>query len=127
MTLPVLLDLSTAFITIDYHVLLNRLETSFAITGRVLAWFHSYLSNRSKRDAFGDGISDSFQLTCGVPKGSCLGPLLFTLNASKLFQVIKEHSSTAQAYTDDTPFYLSFYLSLKPEGNVNEKECLGVM
>ena len=73
--------------------------------------------------SFSDGISGTFQLTCGVPQGSCLGPLLLTLYANKLVQVIKKHLPTAHAYADDTQLYLSF----KPEGNANEKECLEAM
>ena len=79
MTLLVFFDLSAAFDPVDHHVLVNRLKTSFGITGRALAWFHSYLSNRSQRVAFGNGISDTFHPTCEVPQGSRLGPLLFTL------------------------------------------------
>ena len=109
--------------SVDHHVLLGRLETTFSIIGRALAWFHSYQPNRSQLVAFSDGISGTFQLTCGVPQGSCLRPLLLTLYANKLFQVIKKHSPTAHAYADDTQLYLSF----KPEGNANEKECLEAM
>ena len=61
--------------SVDHHVLLSRVETTFGITGRALAWFHSYQPNRSQRVAFGYGISDNFRLTCGVPQGSCLGPI----------------------------------------------------
>ena len=73
--------------------------------------------------SFSDGISGTFQLTCGVPQGSCLGPLLLTLYANKLCQVLKKHSPTAHAYADDKKLYLSF----KPEGDANEKECLEAM
>ena len=50
----------------------------------------------------------SFDLTCGVPQGSCLGPLLFTIYASKIFEIIKEYLTQAHAYADDTQLYLSF-------------------
>ncbi|XP_031573732.1 uncharacterized protein LOC116307604 [Actinia tenebrosa] len=62
-TLLVLLDLSAAFDTVDHSILLCRLESSFGITGKALEWFKSYLSNRSQRVAFDDGISDSYQLS----------------------------------------------------------------
>ena len=67
-TLLVLLDLSAAFDTIDHATLLLRLETSFGIEGKALGWFSSYLSNRSQRVVFGDGLSDRSHLSCGVPK-----------------------------------------------------------
>ena len=81
MTLLVLLDLSAAFDTVNHDILLRRLETTFGITDTALRWFSSYLGNRSQRIVFGDGVSESFYLACGVPQGSCLGPLLFTLYA----------------------------------------------
>ena len=76
MTLLVLLDLSAAFDTVNHEILLRRLETTgiTGITGRELQWFSSYLCNRSQRVVFGDGVSESFYLACGVPQGSCLDP-----------------------------------------------------
>jgi len=46
-TLLVLLDLSTAFDTIDHQVLLRRLEVTYSITGTALQWFQSYLTGRT--------------------------------------------------------------------------------
>ena len=122
-TLLVLLDLSAAFDTVNHDILLRRLETLFRITGTALQWFSSYLGNRSQRVVFGDGVSESFYLACGVPQGSCLGPLLFTLYASKLFEVIKHHLPSAHAYADDTQLYVSF----KPDCSASEAECFSAM
>ena len=122
-TLLVLFHLSAAFDTVEHSILMHRLETSFGITGTVLKWFESYLSGRCQRVAFKDGISEIFPLTCDVPQGSCLGPLLFTMYASKLFEVIKGHLPTAHAYADDTQLYLSF----KPGNSASELESIAAM
>ena len=45
---------------------------------------------------------------CDVPQGSCLGLLLFTIYASKIFEIIKEYLPQAHANADDTQLYLSF-------------------
>ena len=105
-TLLVLLDLSAAFDTVDHEVLLTRLRSSFGIRGTALRWFASYLSNRWQRVSFNQEVSERFDLTCGVPQGSCLGPLLFTIYASKIFEIIKEYLPQAHAYADDTQLYL---------------------
>ncbi|CAB3998226.1 Hypothetical predicted protein, partial [Paramuricea clavata] len=115
-SLLVLLDLSAAFDTVDHQVLLRRLEVSFGITGTALKWFKSYLTNRSQRVLINGNYSESFSLPHGVPQGSCLGPLLFTIYASKLFEIVKCHLPDVHAYADDTQLYLSF----KPDGATNE-------
>ena len=89
-------------------MLLSRLSTSFGIRGTALEWFASYLSGRSQRVSLSGKCSESLQLNQGVPQGSCLGPLLFTLYASKLFEVVKRHLPSVHAYADDTQLYLAF-------------------
>ena len=53
-------------------------------------------------------LSEKFNLQCGVPQGSCLGPLLFTIYASKLFEVIKNYLPQSHEYANDAQLYLSF-------------------
>ena len=107
-TFLVLLDLSTVFDTVDHGVLLNRPSTSFGVRGSALQWFTSYLLKRSQRVSIDQNLSEKFNLQCGVSQGSCLGPLLFTIYASKLFEVIKNYLPQSHAYADDTQLYLSF-------------------
>ena len=107
-TLLVLLDLSAAFDTVDHSVLLSRLHSKFGISGTALEWFRSYLNGRSQRVTVQGNLSRSSNLDFGVPQGSCLGPLLFTIYASKLFDVIKVHLPTVHCYADDTQLYVSF-------------------
>ena len=87
-TLLVLLDLSAAFDTVDHSILLERMTKSFGISGKALEWFSSYLSGRSQRVT---RRWNEFMTTCGVPQGSCLGPLFFTLYSSKLFMIIEKY------------------------------------
>ena len=87
-TLLVFLDLSAAFDTVDHDILLWRLEYKFGIKDQPLTWFKSYLSNRSHRIVIGSAKSDSFHLKFGVPQGSCLGPMLFSLYTSEIFWTV---------------------------------------
>ena len=84
-TLLILLDLSAAFDTVDHDTMLSRLEYSFGIQGKALFWFASYLSRRTQRIMVNESLCKAFKLEGGVPQGSCLGPLLFTLYKSELF------------------------------------------
>ena len=112
-TLLVLLDLSAVFDTIDHQVLLNRLRLSSVwIRGNALKWKASYLSDRTQRVSFENSLSHSRYLSCGVPQGSCLGPLLFPMYASKLFDIIKGHLPYTHAYADDTQLYLSYIIAV---------------
>ena len=59
------------------------------IRGKALDWFKSYLCGRSQRIAVQGTMSCQFDLDCGVPQGSCLGPLLFVIYASNLFKIVE--------------------------------------
>ena len=122
-TLFVLLDLSAAFDTIDHQVLLNRLRLSFGIRGYALEWIASYLSDRTQCVSFENNFSQSLYLSCGVPQGSCLGPLLFIMYASKFFDIIKGHLPRTHAYADNTQLYLSF----KPDTTSSQSNAVDAM
>ena len=119
-TFLVLLDLSSAFDTIDHTILLNRLRTDFGICDSSLSWVQSYLSGRTQSVSINSTNSSSFPVEFGVPQGSCLGPLLFTLYTSPLFELIKSHLPSMHCYADDTQIYLSF----KPDSPSSEKSAI---
>ena len=104
----VLLDLSAAFHTIDHYILLHRLKYRFGVSGPALEWFSSYLSQRYQYIRIGTLTSSKRQISSGVPQGSVLGPLLFTMYISPLGDVIRKHGMNFHMYADDVQLYISF-------------------
>ena len=101
-----LLDLSAAFDTIDHGILLNRLEKTYGITGTVLHWFESYLTGRFQSVQIGTSKSKQTPLIFGVPQGSVLGPVLFTLYVQPIVAIFKKHGLTYHIYADDKQLYI---------------------
>ena len=106
-----LLDLSAAFDTIDHVTLINCLSSWYGISGSALKWCSSYLTDRSQKVKIQNCFSDSVATPYGVPQGSVLGPLLFTLYTTPLSQIIEKHDVNHHLYADDTQIYVSLSAS----------------
>uniref|UniRef100_A0A8C6LQB6 Reverse transcriptase domain-containing protein n=1 Tax=Nothobranchius furzeri TaxID=105023 RepID=A0A8C6LQB6_NOTFU len=97
----VLLDLTSAFDTVDQSIPINRLERSVGITGQALKWIRSYLTGRSFCVRLGDCSSDLAELAWGVPQGSILVPLFFSLYLLPLGELFRKHGVSFHLCADD--------------------------
>ena len=118
------LDLSAAFDTIDHSILLNRLKTSFGISGSIHSWLSSYLTDRSFSVNLGPFTSSSHSIHCGVPQGSVLGPILFSLYISPIASLTSSHSVSQQQYADDTQLFISLSPATLDTSLANLQSCL---
>ena len=97
----VLLDLSVSFDTIDHETFLERLRYRYGFSNLVLQWFISYLTDRPQHIVLDKFSSQPRRLLCGVPQGSVLGPVLFSLQISPL-----AHGLNAKMYADFSQLYI---------------------
>ena len=107
----VLLNFSAASGTIDNSLLLNRTQHFFGISESVLSWFPSYLTDRKQSVCENGLYSSPSMLKLGVPHGSVLSPVPFTLYVSPMSNVIQKHVMKHKSFDYNTQLQLSGYFT----------------
>ena len=105
LTASVFLDMSKAFDSLNHDLLIKKLR-HIGLSSQAILWFQSYLSSRYQRVRINSSLSDFLPVSTGVPQGSILRPLLFSVYVNDLPLSLKK--CEVDSYVDDTKKYLSF-------------------
>ena len=114
-SLLALLDVSAAFDTVDHGILLERLSTSYGLSGMAYTWLESYIIGRAQIIHVGNRHSPPSKVLYGVPQGSVLGPVLYVLYTSDVAKLVEALGLGAHLYADDTQLYGHCSPSNSPE------------
>ena len=117
-TIMTFLDFSAAFDTVDHKLLIDKLEYNFGIKGIPLKWFKSYLDGRYYKVKINSTLSEEHPLKFGVPQGSILGPILYSLYVKEMEAIAFKHNVSIHVYADDVVVYATC------KNVVSLQECL---
>ena len=106
-----MLDLSVAFDTVNHEILLPRLSGMLGISGSALQRLRSYLTDRNQKVVVNDVFPKSTSLTCGLPQGSVLSPILFTIYILPLGETIRSHDVQFHVYADQNLHFRDISIS----------------
>ena len=93
-TAVVVIDLSSAFDTVDHDVLLDVLKNRFGLDGNTQTWIDSYLRPRNFKVKIGQSYSEEIDVKFSVLQGSIFGPVLYSTSASTLEETINNVNRT---------------------------------
>ena len=117
MTGALFIDLTKAFDTIGHSTLINKLN-DYGVKEKELKWFTDYLFGRFQFVTYDNESSERHPVTCGVPQGSVLGPILFLIFFDDFDNILK-HSNVIK-FADDTVIYVSNKNKTNIENQLNE-------
>jgi len=104
-TIGIYLDLQKAFDTVNHSILLQKLEI-YGVRGIIQKWFKSYLSNRKQYTVLSNHESELESISCAVPQGSVLSPLLFLIYINDIQYAISSNYTKVKLFADDTNLFL---------------------
>lgn len=102
--LGIYIDLAKAFDTVNHSILLTKLQ-HYGIRGKAHEWFKSYLKDRKQYVLTNDSKSETKFISCGVPQGSVLGPLLFLIYVNDIWCSI-QRQNCIRLFADDTNIFI---------------------
>ena len=111
------MDFSKPFDTVNCAILLEKLY-HYGISGIAYDWFSSYLSDRCQFVSINNFRSDESEITCGVPQGSVLGPLLFLMYINDFYRCSKAFEFNI--FPDDTNLFYANANLVNLEAIINE-------